>query len=215
MPGAPNRPPETKPEAAPATPVAPEAPELRLMRRLAPSRVALSLDVWHGAPSAELVTPLEKAELAFAASDWREADSQLDALSIRFHEPRWPTLPDPFRELRVAIPAPTPPQWNPDHGLPTEEKEARRVHRTAEMQLKLARATVEWARTKGIDLADVVPPVEPAGAAFEAGGAVATLYEALDPLWRAVHGRVPMPKPPAAPTARPGPKAVEPAVEEA
>ncbi|MCL5983285.1 MAG: hypothetical protein M1606_01300, partial [Candidatus Thermoplasmatota archaeon] len=103
MPGAPNRPPEM---AAPSPPPTVDAPERRVLRRLAPSRIALSLDVWRGAPSRELTEPLEKAEAAYGAREWREAESQLDRLAIRFHEPRWPTLPPPFRELRVPIPPP-------------------------------------------------------------------------------------------------------------
>ncbi|MGA8536079.1 MAG: hypothetical protein WB789_01645, partial [Thermoplasmata archaeon] len=94
----------------------PETPERRALRRLAPSRVALRLDQWKGAPSPDLLTPFEKAEAAYTAGDYTAALQALDQLSIRFAEPRWPTLPEPFRRLRVPIPAPMPPHWDPEHG---------------------------------------------------------------------------------------------------
>src|SRR5579859_2543952 len=130
MPGAPNRPPEIdKPPAA-----EPPKDEVarRLLRRLGPMRVALQLDLWKGAPSPELVAPLEHAESNFASGDLVTASGHLDQLAVRFAEPRWPTLPAPFRGLRVHIPAPQPPQWDPEHALPATEKEGRRLQREAE-----------------------------------------------------------------------------------
>jgi hypothetical protein len=164
---------------------------------LAASRVALSLDLWKGAPNPELLAPLESAEAAYSRGDWREADSRLDALSVRFAEPRWPTLPEPFRQLRVAIPAPQPPQWDPEFTLPAEEKEARRARRLLETQVALARASVEWAQKKGIDVADLTGPLASAAEKQTAGAPAADVYVLVDPIWGALRARVPMPKPPA------------------
>src|SRR5208282_5581548 len=120
MPGAPNRPPEKAPEA-PTAPPFHETPGQKALRRLVPTRVALLLDTWKGAPSPELVGPFQKAEAAFAQVD--------------FAEPRWTTLPEPFRLLRVAIFAPMPPSWDPDHALPASEKDAKKARKTADEQL--------------------------------------------------------------------------------
>lgn len=210
MPGAPNRPPET---SAPAPPPVVEPPERRALRRLAPARIALSLDVWKGAPSAELLTPLQAAETAYAAGDWREAESRLDALSVRFAEPRWPTMPEPFRQLRVSIPAPQPPQWDPEFALPSDEKEARKARRGVEVQVVLVRASVQWAQQKGLDVTDLTAPVASAAEKLSAGASTSEVYAVIDPVWEALRSRVPMPKPP---TARPPPPpAREPPAEEA
>ena len=168
--------------------------------------------MWKGAPSAELVSPLEGAEVAYAAGDWRETESRLDALSIRFAEPRWTTMPEPFRQLRVSIPAPQPPQWDPDFAVSAEEKEARKARRLLETQVALARACVEWAQKKGIDVSDLTAPVAAASEKQSAQAPPAEVYELLDPVWEALHTRVPMPK---GPVARPAPPAREVPVDEA
>jgi hypothetical protein len=194
MPGAPNRPPEAA--NAPAPPSSDPA-ERRVLRRLAPSRVALSLDQWKGAPNAELLAPLEGAEAAYSAGDWREAESRLDALAIRFAEPRWPTLPEPFRRLRVSIPAPQPPQWDPEFSLSPEEKEARRAARGLETQLALAQASVEWAAKKGIDVAELSVALARATEKHGASAPPTDVYVDLDAVWEGLRSRVPLPKGPA------------------
>jgi hypothetical protein len=209
MPGAPNRPPETTPAPPPAPPV-PETPAQRALRRLAPSRVALLLDAWKGAPSAELTTPFDRAEAAFAAGDFPNALSALDLLSVRFAEPRWPTLPEPFRQLRVPIPAPMPPHWDPEHALPVPEKEARRARRAAEEQVALAEASVAWMSAHQIDTADLAPRIAEAKALLGTEGVVPALYERLDVVWDAVRARVPLPKTTAGrPAPPPAPAAAE------
>ncbi|MGB6441915.1 MAG: hypothetical protein WBF81_01285, partial [Thermoplasmata archaeon] len=52
MPGAPNRPPETAPAPPPPAP-ATDPPDRKVLRRLAPARIALLLDQWKGAPEPE------------------------------------------------------------------------------------------------------------------------------------------------------------------
>jgi hypothetical protein len=198
MPGAPNRPPSNPPPPPAASPV---PPEKKVLRRLAPARVALSLDIWRNAPSTDLVAPLERAEAAYTAGDWREAESQLDALAVRLHEPRWPTIPEPFRSLRVSIPFPQPPQWNPELQLAPAEREALHARKIAELQLALARSSMEFARTKGLDVTDLQAPLERAATTLGASGVEPTFYESIDPVWEAIRVRVPMPKPPARPSA--------------
>jgi len=193
VPGAPNRPPDPAPEPR-ATPPAAEPPERKVLRRLAPCRVALLLEAWKGAPSAEVIAPFEKAEAAYAAGDYANALSALDLLSIRFAEPRWPTLPEPFRSLRVPIPAPTPPHWDPEHGLAPADKEARRARRAADEQLALARASVEWLGTHGVDLADLAPRVAEARTLLETEGAGGPFFERIDAVWDAVRSRAPRPR---------------------
>jgi hypothetical protein len=192
MPGAPNRPPEATPEAPPPPPV-PEPPDRKVLRRLVPSRVALLLDQWKGAPSPDLLTPFEKAESAYAAGDFGAALQALDQLSIRFHEPRWPTLPEPFRRLRVAIPAPQPPSWNPENALTPAEREARRARRYADDQVALARGSLVWAGAHGIAVAEWSPRVEEAAAILAAEGLVNGFYERIDPMWEALHAALPRP----------------------
>src|SRR5215472_9228081 len=130
MPGAPNRPPEVEKPAEPPAPPADEAAH-KVLRRLAPMRVILHLDLWKGAPSPELVTPLENAETNFGTGDHATASGHLDTLAVRLAEPRWPTLPEPWRGLRASIPAPTPPHWNPDNALAPAEREALKLRREA------------------------------------------------------------------------------------
>ena len=193
MPGAPNRPPGS-PAAPPGT-SATDSMDRRILRRLVPARIALSLDLWKGAPSAELLGPLEQAEAAYDRQDFREAESRLDALAVRLAEPRWPTLPEPFRQLRVGIPAPQPPQWDPEFVLSAEEKARRKAHREMETQLALARASVGWARQKGLDTSDLVAPLEAATDTQAHEGEPSEIAPLLDPLWEALRTRVPMPKP--------------------
>jgi hypothetical protein len=207
MPGAPNRPPDSAPAAPPSPPV-PEPPAPRVLRRLAPSRIALSLDLWKGAPNADLMTPFDKAEAAFDAGDYPNATSALDMLSVRFAEPRWPTLPEPFKFLRVPIPAPMPPHWDPEHALPAPEKEARRARRGAEEQLALAEGSVAWMSGHAIDVADLTPRLAEAKTVLGTEGVVPAFYERIDAVWEAVRARVPRPKTPAG---RPVPAAPAPA----
>lgn len=209
MPGAPNRPPENTP-LPPPVPAVPVPPEKKVLRRLAPSRVTLSLDVWRNAPSSDLLTPLERAEAAYTTGDWREADSQLDGLAVRLHEPRWPTIPEPFRSLRVSIPFPQPPQWNPELQITPAEREARHARKFAELQLALARASVEFAQGKNLETADLRAPIERAAAALAAPGVDPAFYEAIDPIWEAIRTRVPMPKPAAGRAPPPAPVVLPP-----
>jgi hypothetical protein len=209
MPGAPNRPPEKTPEA-PVSPPVPVPPEKQALRRLVPTRVTLLLDAWKGAPSPELTGPYQKAETAFAGGDFAGALSSLDLLSVRFAEPRWPTLPQPFRLLRVPINAPVPPHWDPDHALAAAEKDAKKARKTAEDQLLLARGSLEWAAAHGVATADLAPKLESASAHLAETGGVAAFYEEIDAIWTGLHGRLPAPKVGAA---RPAPAAATEAEE--
>jgi hypothetical protein len=192
MPGAPNRPPE--PAAVPVPPPAPDPPDVRLLRRLVPSHVALLLESWKGGPPPEVLGPFERAEAAFGSADFAGAGTALDQLSIRFAEPRWPTLVEPFRRLRVPTPAPTPPHWDPDHGVPAAEKEARRARRTAEEQLELAAASVAWASAHGLPTADLAGLLASARSALAEPGVPPGFYRAVDPLWRELRTRLPRPQ---------------------
>lgn len=198
MPGAPNRPPEVG-EATPPVPPVPETPNERALRRLAPSRIALRLEIWKGAPPTELLAPFEKAEAAFVAGDFATATTALDLLSVRFAEPRWPTLPEPFRRLRVAIPAPMPPTWDPEHSLSAAERDARRARRLADDQVELAGASVDWAVRQHLAADDLGTLVAEARAALAATGVSSDVYGRLDAVWTAIRERVPVPKA-AAPT---------------
>ncbi|HXY47106.1 MAG TPA: hypothetical protein VEK13_04330 [Thermoplasmata archaeon] len=193
MPGPPNRPPEKTPEA-PSTPVVPETPQQKVLRRLAPSRVALRLDLWKGAPSPELTGPYERAEHAFASGDYSSASTALDLLSVRLAEPRWPTLPEPFRRLRVPIPTPVPPHWDPEHNLAPPEREARRARRAADDQLALAIGCLAWASGHGVPTDDLSGGLEEARTLLGTEGVSAAFYERIDAFWTAVRERVPEPK---------------------
>jgi hypothetical protein len=193
------------------TPIA-DLPEKKILRRLAPSRIALLQDAWKGAPNADLMTPFGKAEAAFVAGDYPSALSALDLLSVRFAEPRWPTLPEPYRLLRVPIPAPMPPHWNPDNALPPAERESKRARATAEDQLTLAAGCVAWAATHGIDVTDLTPRVAEARAILPTEGASVGFYERIDFIWAAIRSRVPLPK---SPSARPAPASPAPDPENA
>ena len=211
MPGAPNRPPEIDGPPPPAAPADQSA--RRVVRRLGAMRVALRLDLWKGAPSAELVTPLERAEASFASGDLLTSLGHTDQLAIRFAEPRWPTLPVPFKGLRQGIPAPQPPQWDPEFTLTPPEKELRRLRREAELYVDLAAATISWGASHSVDLSDLVAPLEQTRALLAATGPDDAFWAESDLFWQAVRARVPMPKGPAgrpAPAAAPS-EAAEPA----
>ncbi len=182
-----------------------DTPQQKALRRLAPARVALLLDLWKGSPPADIVTPFDKAEAAYLAGDFPGAVNALDQLAIRFAEPRWPTMPVPFRDLRVTIPAPMPPQWDPEFSLPPEERELRRRRRFADSQLALAEGVLAWALTKAVDLGDVVSHVAQAKELLATTGADEAFFGHLDLVWTVVRERVPRPKsaPPRSPVARP------------
>ena len=204
MPGAPNRPPESD---APVPPPPPrDEAARRILRRLGPDRIALSLEMWKGAPARELVEPLRRADGAFDAGDLVNAQGDIDQLAVRFAEPRWPTLPEPFKQLRQSIPAPMPPSWDPDNALPPPEKEARRIRREAELQRNLVEATVLWARARSIELPDGTGRVERAKAALAADGPSDAFWAEIDGIWTDVRLLIPLPKPPA-PRAPPPPAA--------
>ena len=191
MPGAPNRPPEV---AAPPPPPVVAAPELKVLRRLAPSHVALLLDSWKGPLAPELIDPFLKAEAAYDAKDFPGAISALDLLSIRFAEPRWPSLPEPFRRLRVPIVAPVPPHWDPDHALGAPEKEGKRARRDADTQLLLAEGCVAWATAHGLGSAEDAGRLAAARTALGEGGVGPEFYPQLDAFWESLRARLPRPK---------------------
>ena len=191
MPGAPNRPPEAAPAPPPVVAV---PPERKALRRLVPSHVALLIDTWKGPLSPDLLNPLEKAEAAYVASDFSGASAALDVLSVRLAEPRWPSIPEPFRLLKVQIFAPMPPAWDPDHALPAPEKEARRARKEAEGQLALATGCVAWASQHGISTGDLAPLLESARSELAQEGVPSAFYERIDALWSALRPRLPRPK---------------------
>lgn len=196
MPGAPNRPPET--EAPPAPSPAEETAEERIVRRLAPSRVVLRLPIWRGAPAREVVEPLTGAEEHLARGDLVGAEHQLDQLAIRFAEPRWPSLPEPFRPLRVPIPSPQPPHWDPENALAPAEREAHRRVRYAHQQLALARASIEAESARGTELSDLAPALAAATAAAAGSDFGPAFWGPIDQIWRTIRTRVPLPGGPAA-----------------
>jgi hypothetical protein len=207
MPGAPNKPPESPP-APPPAPTSLESPAQHVLRRLAPSRIALRLPIWKGNPSPELAQPFTEAERLYAAGDAAGADGCLDRLAIRFAEPRWPSLPEPFRQLRVPIPAPQPPHWDPEHGLATAEKEARRLKRYAELQLALARASLEFESQQGTPVDDLRAHLKEAEAHAARQELDRSFWGPMDELWEALRARVPMPRtPPRSPPPPPAPEA--------
>jgi hypothetical protein len=169
-------------------------PQQAVLRRLAPSRVALRLDGWKGAPHPDLLTPFDKAEAAYEAGDFANAQSAVELLAVRFAEPRWPSLPEPFKLLRVAIPAPMPPAWNPEHALSPPEREALRARRDADGQLALAAGSVAWAEAHGISVDDLRPPLEEARLLLATEGLTPAFYERIDPLWEQIRVRVPRPQ---------------------
>jgi hypothetical protein len=203
MPGAPNRPPE--PELALPPPPSAGTPAERVLRRITPSRIALQLDLWKGNPSPDLLKPYESAEAAFASGDLPHAEGALDQLAVRFAEPRWPTLPIPFKGLRQEIPAPMPPSWDPENALSAPEREAHKILRTAELQLKLVEACVAWAASHGVPSDDLIAPVEEAKARYASESASVQFWASIDQVWTALRERVPRPKGSARPTPAPEP----------
>jgi hypothetical protein len=195
MPGAPNRPPEAAAAPAVAKPT-PEPPELKVLRRIVPSQVALLQESWKGGAPPEVLAPYERADAAYRAGDYANASTGLDQLSIRFAEPRWPSLPEPFRRLRVPIPAPVPPHWDPDHGVSAEEKELRRARHAAEDQLALVDGCVGWASAHGVAVGDLPAVAATARAALAAPGVPSEFYPAVDRIWRALRESLPAPRAP-------------------
>ncbi|MCI4325996.1 MAG: hypothetical protein L3K00_09035 [Thermoplasmata archaeon] len=183
------------------------APERKALRRLAPSRVALNLEMWKGAPSPELLAPLVRAEAAFAKGDMLNTEQALDQLSIRFAEPRWPTMPVPFRDLRVAIPAPMPPSWDPDHAAEPAEKDRRKMARLADLQIALVKASTAYAAKRGLPSEDLATHATAAESALAATGPDQAFWDHVDAVWTAVRERFPMPGLPAAPPPPPPPPA--------
>ncbi|MGI0131572.1 MAG: hypothetical protein ACREDK_00510 [Thermoplasmata archaeon] len=209
MPGAPNRPPETPAPIAPPPPEGLDGAARKALRRLVPSRTALLLDLWKSSVPADIYTPFARAEAAFLSKEYAAAENHLDQLAVRFAEPRWPTLPVPFRDLRVAIVAPMPPHWDPDHALAPPEKEAKRQRQYADTQLKLATATLEWMGAHAIAVDDLSGALAEASATLGRDGASDAFWLTLDGLWSSAYARLPAPtaagtRPVAVPTAPQG-----------
>lgn len=139
------------------------------------------------------MTPFERAEAAFAQNDYPGAESALDQLSVRFAEPRWPTMPLPFRNLRVVIAVPQPPQWDPEFALAPPERDQRRAHREAEKQLALARGSVTWANDHGVPCPELGEFLAHAETAFGSGDLGSTFWEPVDHIWAELYHRVPVP----------------------
>jgi hypothetical protein len=211
VPGAPNKPPEID---APPAAVAPPAGDKRqhAVRRLAPARLVLRLPIWRGAPNADLIRPLERVASTLAAGEFPDAEKALDQFSVRLAEPRWPTIPEPWVRLRVPIPAPQPPHWDPDFKLSPTDREAKKNREWAQTQLLLAKGALELAPSLNVDLSDVHSVVTDAQAIFDREGASPEFWTTLDRLWEAVEGRVPLPSPAAARAAPPAklPPGIEP-----
>ncbi len=202
MPGAPNKPPTI--EGAPPTP-ATEGGEKRqhALRRLAPDRLVLRLPIWRGPPSPDLVKPLERVAQALGSGEFPEAERALDQFSVRLAEPRWPTIPEPWVRLRVSIPAPQPPHWDPDFKLTSAERETKRTQEWADTQIRLLRATLDLAPSLKVDLADVAPRVDEAEAVLGREGPGPAFWSPVDHVWEAVEARVSLP----VAAARPAPAA--------
>ena len=191
MPGAPNKPPDVAEAPATGPPPGTEARARAVLRRLAPARVTLRLDCWKSGPPPDLSKLVDKAEALYRAADFLNADLALDQFAVRLAEPRWPTIPEPFRRLKVEIPRPQPPQWDPDHALPAPEREAKKARQFAENQLRLAEGSLERATALGVDVGDLRPLVAEAKSRLDTEGATETFWEPVDRLWSAVRERVP------------------------
>jgi hypothetical protein len=194
MPGAPNKPPDVAPPPAPATAAAPDRVH-HALRRLAPARVVLRLPLWRGAPHPDLVNPLERAATLLAKEEFVEVEKALDQFAVRLAEPRWPTIPEPWSRLRVEIPVPQPPHWNPDSKLTPAERETKKARQWAETQLRLAQAAIELAPTLGLDPADTRSGVLEAETLLDRDGPSAGFWAPLDRLWETIRDRVPLPTP--------------------
>jgi hypothetical protein len=210
LPGAPNKPPT--PDAAPV-PESPPAGDKRqhAIRRLAPARLVLRLPIWRGAPNADLVRPLERVAASLTAGEFPDAEKALDQFSVRLAEPRWPTIPEPWVRLRVPIPAPQPPHWDPDFQLAPADRETKKNREWAHTQLLLAKGAIDLAPSLSLDLADVQPTVAEAQAVFDRDGPTAEFWAPLDRLWDAVERRVPLPTP--APSRAAPPAKLPPGIE--
>jgi hypothetical protein len=160
--------------------------------------------MWRGAPNADLVKPLERVATALAAEEFPDAEKALDQFAVRLAEPRWPTIPEPWVRLRVAIPAPQPPHWDPDFKLSPADREVKKNREWAQTQLLLAKGALELAPTLGVDLTEVQAGIAEAQAVFDRDGPTAEFWTPLDRLWEVVQSRVPLPSPA---TARPAPPA--------
>jgi hypothetical protein len=204
MPGAPNRPPETG-EPAPAPAVPEDVHSRKIVRRLAPDRIVLSLELWKGAPGVDLIAPYDKAETLYLAGDLAGADSALDLLSVRLAEPRWPSLPAPWRDLRVSIPAPQPPQWDPEFSLSPAEKETKKLRREADKNLALLTAALDWLGKRSIAVDDLRPEIVQAQEALAGQGPAEPFWAIVDRTWTTIRERTPSP-PRAAPRAPPPPQ---------
>jgi hypothetical protein len=202
MPGAPNKPPEIEAPPAPALPSGGDKRQ-HAIRRLAPARLVLRLPIWRGAPNADLVKPLERVAATLAAGEYPDAEKALDQFCVRLAEPRWPTIPEPWIRMRVPIPAPQPPHWDPDFRLSPPDREAKKNREWAQTQLLLAQGALEIAPSLSVDLTDVQPSVADARAVFDREGVTDAFWAPIDRLWEAVESRVPLP----APAARSAPPA--------
>jgi hypothetical protein len=211
MPGAPNKPPDIEAPPAPASPP-PGDKQQQAFRRLAPDRLVLRLPIWRGAPNADLLKPLERAVATLAAGEFADAEKALDQFSVRLAEPRWPTIPEPWVRLRVPIPAPQPPHWDPDFKLAPGDREAKKNREWAQTQLRLAKGAIEFAPSLNVDLTDVQSCVAEAQTIFDRDGATPEFWAPLDRLWEAVQSRVSLPSPAAARVAPPAklPPGIEP-----
>lgn len=194
MPGAPNRPPETTPPKPTEPPAGLDGAARKALRRLVPSRAALLLDLWKQAVPSELHAPYARAEAAYAAREYPAAENHLDQLAVRFAEPRWPTLPEPFRGLRVSIPRPEPPHWDPDHALPVTEKESKRLRQHADLQVALATATLGWMGAHAIAIDDLSAALDRATERLARDGPTDDFWLEIDRLWSDAHPRLPAPK---------------------
>lgn len=194
MPGAPNKPPEID---APLSPQATPGSDKRqhAVRRLAPDRLILRLPIWRGAPHTDLVKPLERVATMLEAGEFPDAEKALDQFSVRLAEPRWPTIPEPWARLRVSIPAPQPPHWDPDHKLSPADRETKKNQEWARTQLLLAKGALELAPSLPLDLTDVQSAVSEAQAIFDREGPSAEFWMPIDRFWEAVQSRVALPAP--------------------
>ncbi len=197
MPGAPNKPPAIDAPPAPEVPLAGDKRQ-HALRRLAPARLVLRLPIWRGAPHSDLVKPLERVAATLAAGEFPDAEKALDQFSVRLAEPRWPTIPEPWVRLRVPIPAPQPPHWDPDFKLAPSDRETKKNREWARTQLLLAKGALELAPSLHVDLTDVQSTVAEAQAVFDRDGPRAEFWTPIDRLWEAVESRVALPAPAAA-----------------
>jgi hypothetical protein len=211
MPGAPNKPPEIDSPPAGSSP-SPGDKLPHALRRLAPDRMVLHLPIWRGTPHADLLKPLERAAATLAAGEFPDAEKALDQFSVRLAEPRWPTIPEPWIRLRVTIPAPQPPHWNPDFNLSPADRDAKKEREWAQTQLLLAKGAIDLAPSLHVDLTDVQSCVVEAQTVFDQGGASAGFWAPLDRFWDAVQSRVALPSPASARSAPPAklPPGIEP-----